>query len=129
MLLFAGNSSISGNQVVCFGKLRMWAERGLIHIEDGSDNSYKAISVRSALLRMRGIQEMIKNSGQHTRQKHSFDQFDGSRIAEYQGMLDAMVEVVRRAKEQGMPSDASARRDLVRRRPKTVLVPGNQCAM
>lgn len=123
-VLFAGSSPLSGNDVVRFGHLRMWAERGLIHIEDSRNGEYKVVSVRTMLQRMKGIQDMIAGSRPSQRQAHSHDQMDRTWIDDNQGMLEAMVEVVRKAQAQGMPSDASARRDLVRRRPKTVLVPG-----
>lgn len=124
MILFAGGHAVSGNEVVRFRHLRMWAERGLIHIEDSRNSEYKVVSVRVMLQRMKGIQDMITNSKPSQRQTHSNDQFDRAWIEENQGMLEAMVEVVKKAQVQGMPSDASARRDLVRRRPKTVVVPG-----
>lgn len=125
MILFAGGHAVTGNEVVRFGNLRMWAERGLIHIEDGKNGGeYKVVSVRVMLQRMRAIQDIITNSKPTDRKKHSHDQLDRKWLEENQGMLEAMVEVVRRAQAQGMPSDPSARRDLVRRRPKTVVVPG-----
>lgn len=123
MMILSGGAAVDQG-VVKFGHLRMWAERGLIHIEDARNGEYKSVSVRVMLHRMKGIQDMITNSKPSQRQAHSHDQFDRAWLAENQGMLEAMVEVVRRAQEQGMPSDASARRDLVRRRPKTVVVPG-----
>lgn len=129
MILTVGGVTTTGNDVVRFGHLRMWAERGLIHIEDAKDNSYNIVSVRTMLHRMRGIQDMLKNSKPGTRQAHSHDQMDRKWVEENQNMLDAMVEVVRKAQIQGMPTDASARRDLVRRRPKSVVVPGNGSAM
>ena len=124
MILFAGGVATTGNDVVRFRHLRMWAERGLIHVEDSRNNEYKVVSVRVMLQRMRAIQDIIANSRPASRQAHSADPFDRAWLEENQGMLEAMVEVVRNAQVQGMPSDASARRDLVRRRPKTVVVPG-----
>lgn len=129
MILSVGGVTTTGNDVVRFGHLRMWAERGLIHIEDAKDNSYKVVSVRTMLHRMRGIQDMLKNAKPQDRQAHSHDQLDRKWLEDNQNMLDAMVEVVRKAQIQGMPTDASARRDLVRRRPKSVVVPGNGSAM
>lgn len=129
MILSVGGVTTTGNDVVRFGHLRMWAERGLIHVEDAKDNSYKVVSVRTMLHRMRGIQDMLKNAKPHDRQVNSHDQLDRKWLEDNQNMLDAMVEVVRKAQIQGMPTDASARRDLVRRRPKSVVVPGNGSAM
>ncbi len=109
--------------VVSFGKLRMWAERGLIHIEDGDTGEYEAISVRTCLQRMSAIQDMLKNSRADRGSIKNNTAFMSITIEKHQRMLDCMVEVVGKAKVQGMPSDASARRDLVRRRPKSVVVP------
>lgn len=121
---FVGDTFSSGSDLVVHEHIRMWAERGLIHIEDARDNSYKVVGVREMLYRMKAVQDMLRNSSATARQKHSHDKFDKTRMDKDQKMLDAMVEVVRRAQTQGMPHDASARRDLARRRPKTVVVPG-----
>ena len=109
--------------VITFGKIRMWAERGLIHIEDGEDGSYDCISVRVCLQRMSAIQDMLKNSRADRGSIKNNTAFANITIEKHQKMLDGMVEVVRKAQIQGMPTDASARRDLVRRRPKSVVVP------
>lgn len=122
MIAFAGNTFL-GYDLVATKFLRFWAERGMIHVEDSRDSSYKVFSVRDCLLRMRALQEMLGNSTQ--RQMYSEDQFDKEKRAEIQTMVEGMLKLCEIAKEQGMPSDASARRDLVRRRPKSVVVPGN----
>jgi hypothetical protein len=121
---FVGNTFQGDNEVVVHDHIRMWAERGLIHIEDDRDNSYKVVGVREMLYRMKAVQDMLKNSKQSQRQRHSHDRFDAALVEKNQKMLDRMVEVVRKAQEQGMPHDASARRDLARRRPLTIAVPG-----
>lgn len=121
---FVGNTFLGAGDVVIHDDLRIWAERGLIHIEDARDNSYKVVGVREVLFRMKAVQDMLKNSSPSQRAKHSHDRFDRALLDKNQKMIDDMVEVVRKAKEQGMPHDASARRDLVRRRPKTFAVPG-----
>jgi len=121
MLTLIGNTTLSSDQLGKFGGLRMWAERGLIHIEDAKDNSYRAISVDVAKERLLGLVDMLDNSNSK-RKKHSHDQFDMQRIRSIQNMVSNMTAVIRKAQEQGMPTDASARRDLVRRRPKTVVV-------
>lgn len=109
-----------GDHSVCrFGHLRVWAERGLIHIEDSRDNSYDSIAVREALRRMVGISDMLKNSRTALRAGGMMaDEYDRN-----MKMLEQMTEICRLAQDQGMPSDPTARRDLVRRRPVTVTVP------
>lgn len=110
-----------GNHMVCtFGTLRIWAERGLIHIEDAKDNSYTVVAVRTALRRMQAISDMLRNSRAsmiHDKAMYA-DEFDRQ-----MQMLDQMTEVCKKAQVQGMPSDPTARRDLKRRLPKTVTVP------
>lgn len=115
------------NNMVCqFGSLRIWAERGLIHIEDAKDNSYTVVAVRTALKRMQAISDMLRNS----RVKMLSDKaMYGDEFDRQMKMLDQMTEVCRKAQVQGMPSDASARRDLKRRLPTTVTVPKLNYAM
>jgi hypothetical protein len=103
--------AVSSHDVCVFGHLRFWAERGLIHVEDERDNSYKSYSVGTILRRMKGISDMLGNSTD--RQKHSHDQLDNVFREKNQAMLDAMVAICAKAQGQGMPSDASARRDKV----------------
>lgn len=116
---FFNNSVLSDKDVVKFGPLRFWAERGLIHIEDARNNSYECICVRVALQRANAISEMLGNR----REAHTEDQFDQANRIRHQNMLDGLTELLYKAQVQGMPDDPSARRDLVRRRPKTVQVP------
>lgn len=122
MSTFAGNAVLLDDDVVLFGYLRFWAERGLIHIEDSRDNSYECVSVKTILHRMRAISDMLGNSS--SRETRSEDQFDQNNRKRHQDMLDAMCQMVKRAQIQGMPSDPTASRDLARRRPKTIVVPG-----
>lgn len=111
-----------GQHNLCnFGRLKMWAERGLIHIEDTRDNTYEVASVRTALHRLKGISDMLANSREAMKRSGFLyaDQYE-----RYQRMVEEMTEICRLAQQQGMPEDASARRDLARRRPATVCLPG-----
>jgi hypothetical protein len=122
MSLFVGGSVFLGEEdVVRHGHLRMWAERGLIHVEDSRDNSYECVSVRTCLQRIKAHTDMLGKTSK--REMYTEDQFDRQNRKRIQDMVDAMTVVCRRAQVQGMPTDASARRDKVRRRPKTVVVP------
>lgn len=112
---------------VCrFSCLRMWAERGLIHIEDTTDGDYNVVAVRAMLERMQAIQEMLINS--RRREKNSEDKFTANVVEAQQRMLEQMANVVRQAQEQGMPSDPTARGTLQRQR-KTVMLPASYCQM
>lgn len=105
--------------------LRIWAERGLIRIEDSRDNSYEILSVRETLVRMRAMCDMVKNGLAHLRQNPNDNSYMAmNEIEDLQRFLDKMEGIIQQAREQGSPDDESARRDLVRRRPVTVVVPG-----
>jgi hypothetical protein len=125
-MLFLTGCVADGNGVVRFGPLRMWAERGLIHVEDARDNSYDSMSVNTALERMQAISDTIRNS---KRDAHSESQFDKEWRYRNQQMLDDMILACNKAQVQGMPSDESARRDLVRRAKKLFVVPGMRDAI
>lgn len=113
-----------GHDVVIYGPLRLWAERGLVHIEDGRDNSYESISVQDTLLRINALSEMIGNSqaGGRGSKTNSFTKY-ADEIKDLQDAIDRIIDVCQKAREQGMPDDPSARRDLARRRAKSVSVP------
>lgn len=92
--------------VVFFGprdnpkRYRYWAERGLIHVEDSADNSYDTLSVRSFLHRMRAVNDMIGNS-KATMSNDQFAHYD--ELQRQQTFLEEAVELVEKAREQGMP--------------------------
>jgi hypothetical protein len=120
-MFLGGGVILREDDVVIFYHLRFWAERGLIHIEDERDNSYDIVAVRVALHRARALSEMLMNS---RREAHTHDQYDQNNKAYHQRFLERIADLVRKAQIQGMPSDPTARRDLVRRRPMSVVVPG-----
>src|SRR5271166_5592624 len=108
MALFLGSME---HDLARLGPLRFWAERGLIHVEDARDNSYDSMSVRSALDRIRAINDMLGNR----REKHSEDQYDQTKRAELMAFVEKMVDIIRKAREQGTPDDPAACREYVRR--------------
>lgn len=97
--------------------LRVWAERGLVHMEDSRDNSYVVKSVKDALFHLNGINEMIGN----TIVTGSLQYKD--EIALHQKFIQDCTAVLQKAREQGMPTDSSAVRDNNRRRATTLTVP------
>lgn len=99
--------------VLIVNRTRFWAERGLIHC-DGPDG-YQVLSVYSFLRHVQGICDML--GGSSPRSDHVRD---AALRAQYQDIVDKSLLIARRAQEQGSPDDASACRDLVRRRPTTV---------
>lgn len=123
--MFAGAHVLGQADVVNFGNLKFWSERGLIHIEDTRDGAYESISVRVALQRTKAINDMLSNR----REKGTEDQFDQEQRQRHRDMVDGLVELCSRAQIQGMPTDASACRDLVRRSKKTIVMPGRRDMM
>lgn len=111
----------SETKVCNFGESKFWAENGLIHIESTLDGDYKTTNVHTMLLRMQGISDMLNNSKAELKRSGNMT---GQEYERQMKFLEEMVEICNRAKVQGMPSDASAARDLKRRRRVTVTVPG-----
>jgi hypothetical protein len=107
---------IGRKDVVHFEKCRYWADRGLIHWEK-DDGDYGSMPVKDALERMRGLSDMVGNI------KHGEGYHYASEVSDHQTFIEQMVAIVRRAREQGEPIDAEARRDAKRRRPLTVVLP------
>ena len=103
------------------GRDKYWAERGLIHHEDTVTGEYKTMTVRDFLQRLKGVNDMLGNS-RATLAKEKFAHSD--EIKRQQRFVEEGTDLAKRAKEQGMPSDASARRELKRRRATSVVVPG-----
>lgn len=106
---------LGGHNVVRYKNLRFWPERGLIHVEDSRNNSYKSMSIREALFRVQALNDMVKASTQET------DYYD--EITAQQSFIEDILRIVKVAQEQGSPDDPSAVRDLARRRPTSIVVP------
>ncbi len=96
-------------------QVRFWAERGLIHCEDSADNSYKSMSVRSFLQRVKALNDMLARSS-----VNSDKGADASLREEVQRNVEKAAQIAQLAQVQGMPEDATARRALARSRAKTV---------
>ena len=111
-----------------FGKYRWWAERGLIHWEHVDTGDYGTMQVRVCLERLERLNVMVKNV-RHSDKDPSKGEgaleaaFGGDSRAQSRYIED-MIELCQRARAQGTPTDDSAIRDLKRRRPTTVIVPG-----
>jgi hypothetical protein len=103
-----------------YGPLRMWAERGQIHIEDATDNSYRIVTVQSIGHRLQAHSDMLKNSREQLKRN---GQMLGDEYNRQLRMIEGMIDVCHKAQEQGMPTDESAVRDINRRLPKTVVIP------
>jgi hypothetical protein len=102
--------------------VRVWAERGLICIEDSEDNSYNALSVKRALERIRGINDMVGNSKGMRDTGIARDNHERTMLQNF--VADA-VNICQKAREQGMPTDQSASNALKAARSKSVVMPKN----
>lgn len=101
---------------------RFWAERGIICCEDNIDG-FSQLSVASFLRRAKALCDMLG------RKSSAGDSgADASLRAEIQGYVNQAVAIAEKARIQGTPDDASARRDNARRR-KTVMYVGEKGMM
>ena len=107
----------TGAGVVRFGSLRLWSERGLIHCEDGQ-GGYHTIAIPDFFARVSALNDMVRNSLQQGQGKIYYDA-----LAAHQRFVQAGLELIRRAREQGSPDDPTSRRDLVRRRKRMFVMP------
>jgi hypothetical protein len=110
------------HDVVRHGPLRFWAERGLVHIEDSRDNSFETNSVAEMLVKMNAISDMLRRPVTGLDSPAERDEVYRER-ERLQTLLEGLLNVVRKAREQGMPTDPSAAASLKAARPKTVAVP------
>lgn len=109
------------HECVTFRNLKIWAERGLVHIEDQRNGDYKVIFVKDMLARMDAINNMLKGARRGPKSFAGLNTVD-----EIQSGIEQLVGVVRLAQHQGEPSNEAARRDYVRRRPQTFVMPGDK---
>jgi hypothetical protein len=124
VLVIRGQHKLPGGKHTVKREVRYWAERGLIRCEDSLDNSYQVLSVRQFLRHANALSEMLGNSS-----AKKDTGADADLRKEFQRIIDRSVELAKTAQIQGMPSDASARRDLKRRRAVSVVVPGGGSVM
>lgn len=119
------NTNNSG--VVFFGPrsnpraVRWWADRGQLHWEDSRDNGYGVVSVREFLLRLNGISEMLSNG----RKKENEGFMHADEVERHMKFIEEALELVRKAKEQGMPQDPQARYHKAMSLPLTVVMPSS----
>jgi len=99
--------------------VRWWAERGQLHWEDSRTNGYGTVSVREFLQRLRGISDMISNG----RRVDNVGFMHVDEINRHMKFIEEALELVRKAKEQGMPQDPQARKHALMSAPMTVVVP------
>jgi len=102
----------SQHDVARWKNLRVWAERGLVRIEDASDNSYETITVDDAKERIKAQVDILRSTYYDKHGKRQLRMF-----------IDQLLSVLQKATEQGMPSDPQASKDLKNRRAKSFVMP------
>ena len=112
------------NAVANYKFLKVWPERGLVHIEDMRTGGYRSISVHEMLWRLRALSEMVREARKDPNFAKKKAQEAIGEIEELQRAILNLESVCRKAQEQGMPSDPSAVRDLIRRKACSIVVPG-----
>lgn len=120
-------SIILGNQsgVVFFGPrsnptaVRWWADRGQLHWEDSRTNGYGVVSVREFLQRLQAISDMISNG----RRKDNEGMMHADEIERHLRFIEQSLELVRKAKEQGIPQDPVVRKHKAQSLPVSVVMP------
>jgi hypothetical protein len=103
-----------------YGNLRIWAEGGLVRVEDKRDGSCETLSVRDALLRAQAISELISEKLARTRNRTTDARFYTDEINDMQNLVDDVIAVCKQAREQGEPSDPKVIEDRKLRSPKSI---------
>jgi hypothetical protein len=96
--------------------LTFWAKNGFIYVEDRADNSFHTISRRDWLVRANAfVKEISKIGGITSNADNVFQKqtFLAEREA-LQGLVDAMIDVARRAKRQGDPTNPKVLSEVLR---------------
>lgn len=102
---------------------RYWAQGGLVHWEDQVTSEYGTLTVANALERVKAINQMIGNS----RKGQGYQRPD--ECQKYQNFVADMLQLMARAREQGMPDDPAHSKQLVagikaKRQSKLLVTPG-----
>ena len=106
--------------------VRFWAERGLIHWEDSRTNFYDSLKWQEFVSRLKGINDTLVVD------KGASKSMSAAEVAlrnATQQQVEQGLQIAEQARAQGAPDDASAIRDLARRRPVTVCNPGRLATM
>lgn len=105
--------------VVHYRNLRVWAENGLVHVEDKKTGAYQAHSVRTAAERISALSDMLGHSRAEMRRSGNLraDMFDY-----IQNGVARIYDVCKQAQQQGDPDDPATYREAVRRRPCSVVM-------
>jgi len=110
------------NVIKLGNKLRVWAENGLVHVEDQNTGYYEAIHWRVAGERAAAISDFngrrTKNGSKRNTPEYRWMPYLERDLA----FCEAIPGVIRQAREQGAYDDPTAIRDRLRRLPTSVRV-------
>jgi hypothetical protein len=106
---------IGNSGVVKHGNLRIWAERGMIRIEDARDNSYVTVQLKQFLFRIKALNDAIGKSSD------SWEYADERR--DMQRLVEEYVAVAKRCYGQGEPENKDAIKSRKRSRTRQVSMP------
>jgi len=96
---------LGANSVVRLNNTVYWAEGGLIQWRDESTGKLGSITIRDALLRIKGLNDMIGN--RHSSEGSVTAYADRER--ELRASVDGLVRLCEQAKQQGDPDDPATR--------------------
>lgn len=113
---------IKRDGVYHYKNLKIWAEGGLVHVEDTRTGDYGAESVREALQKTLALSEMIGNSGRNRTDAKEWLHYNDA-VEALQTLVENLIAVCEAAKEQGEPGDPVADHEHARRLPKTFIQP------
>jgi len=100
-----------------FGSTKFWADKGIIHCEDAISNTYCTMSIDEALRRVDAVKQIIGTSS------NPGVEIDLCERESMMRSVEQMLNVVRRAKEQGGgPTNPEMIKDQEARRKKMFLV-------
>ena len=98
---------------------KYWAQRGLIHTENTETGDYTVILCRDFLVRLKALNDMLGNS----REAIVSGFMDAQEYKRNRDFIDNGVALVRTARGQGSPEVEGVGKELLRRAPKSVVVP------
>ena len=108
--------------VVHFLKCRWWAEHGMIHSERLSDGKFETHRVSDILKRLKALNDMVGNS----RSDVGLAKY-GDEVEDYRRGIEELIQLCRKAQDQGRPDDPRAVKQILSDRritPRMVVMPG-----
>jgi len=114
----AGSKVPEGARVLHYLGVTYWAERGFIHSERDSDGAYESCTVAAFAERADALLKLNEYS-----RRESPEYMRGAIYKRDRDAIEGMLDLCYAAREQGEVSNPDARKEAVRRRPTTVVVP------